>query len=120
MNRHSIAKSVQSFFKRRQSAIERERLSKIGRLKNIMESFAGEYPDVEAVYIIGSLNNPVFYRSGSDIDIVVKGLSVENALKAAIFLEKKVESSLDLILWEDVKDRAKVLKEGMKIYEKNR
>ena len=120
MNKQSIAKSAQRFFEERQSSIERERLSKISRLKNAMKTFAREYPGIEVVYIVGSLNNPAFYRSESDIDIVVKGLSIEDTLKAALFLEKKVKSSLDLIPWEDLKNRDNVLKKGMKIYEKKR
>lgn len=113
-------RSAQNFFERRQLAIERERAARIRELKASMKAFVKKYPQIEAVYIIGSLTQPDFYRSESDIDIVVKGLAQDKALKAASFLEKMISAPLDLILWEDVAQDTKTLKKGMKIYEKKR
>lgn len=113
-----MAKSAQDFFERRQSSIERERLAKIGKLKKAMKVFVAKYPAIESVYIVGSLVNKLFYRSESDVDVVVKGLSRAEVLKASSFLEKIISANLDLILWDDLDAGSKTLKEAVKIYEK--
>jgi predicted nucleotidyltransferase len=70
----------------------------------------------ESLYICGSILTDDF-RSHSDIDIVVKGLRVEDFFKAHAFLMKESRYEIDLKPFEDLTEdfREKVLIRGMKV-----
>lgn len=111
------AKKAAAYFERRQKMILRERVEKLKRVEQSMVDFVKLFSTVEKVAVVGSLIKPQFYRSDSDIDLVVKGLEIGDLLKAGSYLEKKLGTSVDLILWEDM-PRSGMQKRKV-IYEKN-
>ncbi|MFH1727692.1 MAG: nucleotidyltransferase domain-containing protein [Pseudomonadota bacterium] len=117
MKNKFLKNSVQSFFEEQQKKIDSERITKIAKIKSGINKFIKKYPEIETIYLVGSLVKPEFYRSESDADIVVKGLSQNLFLQAGVFLEKLFPFSFDLIPWVDIKN-SKILEDGMKIYEK--
>lgn len=101
------AKEAEKYYEGRQREIARGRLARIEKIKKIMSEFVDNFPCVEKVAIVGSTIKPKFYRSESDIDLVVKGLKTEDIFKAGAYLEKRLGISLDLIPWEDISSREK-------------
>ena len=57
------------------------------------------------------------FRSHSDVDMVVKGLRVEDFFKAHAFLIKESRYEIDLKPFEDLTDdfKEQVLRRGMKV-----
>ncbi|MBI5194720.1 MAG: nucleotidyltransferase domain-containing protein [Nitrospirae bacterium] len=70
----------------------------------------------EAIYLFGSLLSGKF-RLHSDIDMVIKGLKVEDFFKAHAFLIKESRYRIDLKPFEDLEDsfKEKILRKGLKI-----
>lgn len=70
----------------------------------------------EAIYLHGSLLSGRFRRH-SDIDMIIKGLRMEDFFKAYALLIKESKYEIDLKPFEDLKEDFKesVLAKGMKI-----
>lgn len=111
------ARAAASHFEERQRRIARERLSRIAAIRAVIPQFIKAFPGVELVSIVGSAAAPAFYRSGSDVDLVVKGLGSGEVLRASAFLERRLGVPLDLIPWEDIPCDKRHRLKGRTVYE---
>ena len=70
----------------------------------------------ESIYICGSILTDNF-SSRSDVDMVIKGLRVEDFFRAHAFLIKESRYEIDLKPFEDLTDdfKEQVLRRGMKV-----
>jgi predicted nucleotidyltransferase len=105
------------------AGVLKEREAKLKALKqDAMEeaqrlaSLLSERFKFEAIYLHGSLLSGKFRRH-SDIDLIIKGLKMEDFFKAYAFLIKESKYEIDLKPFEDLKEDFKesVLAKGMKI-----
>jgi len=71
---------------------------------------------LESIYIYGSVLTD-YFGSHSDIDMVIKGLPVNDFFKAQAVLIKESGYKIDLKPFEDLSEdfKEKVLTEGMKV-----
>lgn len=100
---------------------EREKKKEVLRLEAIAEvqklvSLLRKRFQFESIYICGSILTDNF-SSHSDIDMVIKGLRVEDFFKAHAFLLKESKYEIDLKPFEDLKEdfKEKILTRGMKV-----
>jgi predicted nucleotidyltransferase len=100
---------------------EREKKKEVLRQEAIAEgqklvSLLRKRFQFESIYICGSILTDNF-SSHSDIDMVIKGLRVEDFFKAHAFLLKESKYEIDLKPFEDLKEdfKEKILTRGMKV-----
>lgn len=70
---------------------------------------------VKSLYITGSLLVPCRFRSKSDIDIAVEGLSSEKYFQAIFELSELLSRQVEIIELEHCRFADKIIKSGLKI-----
>jgi predicted nucleotidyltransferase len=107
--------SLKTVLKEREKKKEVLRLEAIADVQRLVSLLRKRF-QFESIYICGSILTDNF-SSHSDIDMVVKGLRVEDFFKAHAFLLKESRYEIDLKPFEDLTEdfREKVLTRGMKV-----
>jgi len=105
-------KSVLKEREKKKEVLRQEAIAEVQRLASLLRKRF----QFESIYICGSIltNN---FSSHSDVDMVIKGLSVEDFFKAHAFLIKECRYEIDLKPFEDLTEdfKEKVLRRGLKI-----
>lgn len=91
---------------RKNALIEAERLASLLRKRF----------DFEAIYLFGSVLTGRF-KVGSDIDMVIKGMKIEDFFKAYAYIIKEARYRVDLKPFEDLSEefKKKISSEGKRI-----
>ena len=107
--------SLKTVLKEREKKKEVLRQDAIAEIQRLASLLRRRF-QFEAIYICGSILTENF-SSRSDIDIVIKGLRVEDFFKAHAFLIKECRYEIDLKPFEDLTEdfKEKVLRRGMKV-----
>jgi len=107
--------SLRAVFKEREKQKESLRKAAIAEVRRLAVLLRKRF-QFESLYICGSILTDDF-RSHSDIDMVIKGLRVEDFFKAHAFLLKESRYEIDLKPFEDLTEdlMEKVLTWGMKV-----
>lgn len=81
-----------------------------------LASIRREKFDFEAIYLFGSIITGRF-RTGSDINMVIKGMKIEDFFKAYACIIKESRFRIDLKPFEDLSEEFKlrILREGKRI-----
>jgi predicted nucleotidyltransferase len=92
--------------------VKQEALAEAKQLSTILR----ERFTFESIYLCGSILSDSF-RPKSDIDIIIKGLPIEDFFKAYALLLKESRFQIDLKPFEDMTDdyQEKILKRGKRI-----
>lgn len=93
---------------------EREylRLNTLQICKEALKSLS-ERIEFEFAYIFGSIVKPYRFTEFSDVDIAIQGLDSSNFLYAASFLSDFIGFEVDLVEFEKLKFKNKILSEGI-------
>lgn len=120
VNVEKIKKRLEAKYNLRKALLLEKRKDIIALLKERVSEVAAQFPSIEAIFIFGSVANPVFFNDLSDIDIAVQGLDYRDELKFSICLEKILKTEkIDLIMIEYAdKDLIETIKSGILIYGK--
>ena len=107
--------SLKTILKEREKKKEVLRLEAIADVQRLVSLLRKRF-QFESIYICGSILTDNF-SSHSDIDMVIKGLRVEDFFKAHAFLLKESKYEIDLKPFEDLKEdfKEKILTRGMKV-----
>jgi predicted nucleotidyltransferase len=107
--------SLKTVLKEREKKKEVLRLEAIAEVQKLVSLLRKRF-QFESIYICGSILTDNF-SSHSDIDMVIKGLRVEDFFKAHAFLLKESKYEIDLKPFEDLKEdfKEKILTRGMKV-----
>lgn len=82
------------------SALSSQLIATLHSLKN---EILAQFPQLNRMVVVGSVVGGGFSEN-SDIDIVVAGIKHNDYFKLLIFLEKKLNRHIDLIVEEDLSD----------------
>jgi len=107
--------SLKTVLKEREKKKEVLRQEAIAEVQKLVSLLRKRF-QFESIYICGSILTDNF-SSHSDIDMVIKGLRVEDFFKAHAFLLKEGKYEIDLKPFEDLKEdfKEKILTRGMKV-----
>ena len=107
--------SLKTVLKEREKKKEVLRQEAIAEVQKLVSLLRKRF-QFESIYICGSILTDNF-SSHSDIDMVIKGLRVEDFFKAHAFLLKESKYEIDLKPFEDLKEdfKEKILTRGMKV-----
>ncbi len=101
----------------RRAQREEERLAWLVQAQQAIWRFAPDFPEIERVYLFGSLVQPGQFRSDSDIDIAVECKSVEAESAFWCILERALQRDVDVRLYTGAIIDA-VNWHGEKVYER--
>lgn len=75
---------------------ETERLAWLARTRDTIMRLAPDYPEIERVYLFGSLVQPCRFRSDSDLDVAVLSSTVEAESAFWRALEHMLQRDVDI------------------------
>lgn len=98
--------------KNQQNTLKKGAMAEVKRLSSLLKKRFG----FEALYLGGSLFTDKF-RIGSDLDLIIKGMKIEDFFKAYALLLRESRHPVDLKPFEDLglDFKKKILEGGMRV-----